>query len=42
MFESLKLVRASTAKDLREDMCGWNMVHEGKNGTGIAREVGRG
>lgn len=34
MFESLHLVRVSTAKDLPEDMCGWNMVREGTNGTG--------
>lgn len=35
MFASLHLVRASTFKDLREDMCGWNVVHEGEHGAGF-------
>lgn len=34
VFESLHLVRVSTAKDLPGDVCGWNTVHEGTYGTG--------
>ena len=41
MFASLH-VRGSTFKDLREDRCGWNVVHGGEHGTGFRWRGGQG
>lgn len=40
MFESLHLVGASTVRDLKKDVCGWNMVLEGRMAQGVVREAG--